>query len=456
MRIYCKLFFQIGHAFSRLQRCLSFVLWIALLFVSSIQTLVADDKASEDFNRLIQMARGDDREAKEKAFSVLKEKANSNHAEAQYHLGRCYQKGWGMAKSPREAAAWFLKASRSGHQESVNRFAGCLLAGEGVEQDIERGLRLLIENGEQENANALYNVGWAWGHGLLGDVTEELRKKHELPDQTVLARWLAEIIKSERIIFDEYSWGMSGQIRPFPRECVDHYIRAARLSHPYASLILLIDYYLTSAQLKESADLEDAIMLAVNISQMDDPFTVSFMSEILEKSYLFKPAHFHSIKPACDSKARQLLRTSAAKGDVQSQWLLHLAYSEGQLGIQKNKQQGRYWRKQYMQTLTKLAKEGDASAQYELAGDLYREFGEKKQKDEKTRQVIAHWYEQAARQGHPNAQRQIGLCYRSGWGVPREPEKEKHWLKEAENQGITTSDNLFQGDGSWIIEATPE
>ena len=47
----------------------------------------------------------------------------------------------------------------------------------------------------------------------------------------------------------------------------------------------------------------------------------------------------------------------------------------------------------------------------------------------------AHWFEQAALQGHVDAQYNLGLMLESGDGVPKDKEKAAYWLEAAAAQG---------------------
>jgi len=49
----------------------------------------------------------------------------------------------------------------------------------------------------------------------------------------------------------------------------------------------------------------------------------------------------------------------------------------------------------------------------------------------------AKWFRKAADQGHANAQYMLGLAYEGGVGLAKSDADAKHWLKRAENQGIS-------------------
>jgi uncharacterized protein len=53
-----------------------------------------------------------------KAFHWFQKAADQGHAEAQYNLGFCYDKGVGVAQSFVKAFHWFQKAANQGHAEA--------------------------------------------------------------------------------------------------------------------------------------------------------------------------------------------------------------------------------------------------------------------------------------------------------------------------------------------------
>jgi len=77
-----------------------------------------------------------------------------------------------------------------------------------------------------------------------------------------------------------------------------------------------------------------------------------------------------------------------------------------------------------------LAKQGDASAQYNL-GIMYKK-GEGVPQDDKT---AVKWYRLAAKQGHADAQFGLGVMYKNGWGVPQDDKTAVKWYKLAAKQG---------------------
>lgn len=83
--------------------------------------------------------------------------------------------------------------------------------------------------------------------------------------------------------------------------------------------------------------------------------------------------------------------------------------------------------------LQRLARQGDAKAQYELA-NLYA-LGEAPPGEPDPDRMAARWYFEAAQQGHADAQYALGLFFLSGKGVIQNQDEALKWLKRAAAAG---------------------
>lgn len=54
----------------------------------------------------------------EQAVPKLKTAAEKGHKKAQYRLGRCYEKGYGVTKSDETAVFWYQKAANQGYHKA--------------------------------------------------------------------------------------------------------------------------------------------------------------------------------------------------------------------------------------------------------------------------------------------------------------------------------------------------
>ena len=108
-------------------RALALCLGLLLAFATGV--------ARADFNDgVLALMTGD----YDKALKTLVPLAEtSNHAYAQYFLGRMYSEGRGVEKNLQEGAKWYRKAAEKGVQDAQFRLGGLYEAGEGVPQDME-------------------------------------------------------------------------------------------------------------------------------------------------------------------------------------------------------------------------------------------------------------------------------------------------------------------------------
>jgi len=93
-----------------------------------------------------------------------------------------------------------------------------------------------------------------------------------------------------------------------------------------------------------------------------------------------------------------------------------------------------------LQNWLPLAEAGHAEAQL-FMGVLYR-YGLAVEKDP---QQSVYWYERAAENGDVDAQNELGLFYELGWGVKQDIWQAASWYEQAREQDICLSDTLATG-----------
>jgi uncharacterized protein len=79
----------------------------------------------------------------DKAFKELLPEAAKGDPDAQYILARMHQAGWGTPKDMKKAQEYFSQAARLGHVPSQKEYGAALALGDGVEQDVNEGLKWL-------------------------------------------------------------------------------------------------------------------------------------------------------------------------------------------------------------------------------------------------------------------------------------------------------------------------
>lgn len=126
------------------------------------------------------------------------------------------------------------------------------------------------------------------------------------------------------------------------------------------------------------------------------------------------------------SAALQSVRKLAEQGDARAQYLLGTAYSNGD-GVQMDLAKAAEW-------FEKAALQGDAEAQHRL-GSAYSE-GKGVTKDAAR---AFEWWQKAAAQGAASAQNSLGWAYDAGEGVLRDEAKAFEWFQKAAMQGLAVA-----------------
>ena len=94
----------------------------------------------------------------------------------------------------------------------------------------------------------------------------------------------------------------------------------------------------------------------------------------------------------------------------------------------------------YKSDLIKEAELGDAEAQFNLATAYYVAIIPNKKK-------AFYWYECAAKQGHPEAQRFLGMCYLCGEGVKADEQMAYEWYILSARNGDVEAQKFLKTRG---------
>ena len=93
-------------------------------------------------------------EKNEEAFEYYLKAASQGDAEAQYNLGVCYRKGYGVEKNLTEAVKWYRKAADQGIAKAQGFLGVCYYQGDGVEKDYKQAVIWFRKAADQGNAQA--------------------------------------------------------------------------------------------------------------------------------------------------------------------------------------------------------------------------------------------------------------------------------------------------------------
>ncbi len=116
----------------------------------------------------------------EKGLRFLLEAFRLGEMKCGRHVGLCYQNGVGTPRDPVQAYRYFCAAADRGDSTAKLYKADCLLAGEGVEQDIQEAIglyRSMVERREHDKVGAAYALARIYRDGVYAE--KDLKKARE-------------------------------------------------------------------------------------------------------------------------------------------------------------------------------------------------------------------------------------------------------------------------------------
>ena len=109
------------------------------------------------------------------ALRWYRKAAEQGHAKAQYHLGRMYLVGFGVARDTAEAVRWYRKAAEQGLVKAQSFLGGMYESGFGVARNDREAVRWSRKAAEQGDARAQSNFGVMYYEGR-GGVAQNYRE----------------------------------------------------------------------------------------------------------------------------------------------------------------------------------------------------------------------------------------------------------------------------------------
>lgn len=128
-----------------------------------------------------------DAEKYEQAIPKLRASAEKGHKKAQYRLGRCYDKGYGVREDDKLAFSWYMKAAAQGHAKSQYQVGKCYKNGEGVEKNRVKAFQYFEKAAKQDNGKAQLALGKCY-----------LKGKGVAADRAKAISWLRKAVKDEQ------------------------------------------------------------------------------------------------------------------------------------------------------------------------------------------------------------------------------------------------------------------
>ncbi len=110
-------------------------------------------------------------------FKQQMPKAEAGDMEAQYDIGRMYERGNGVPKDVEKAFEWYVKAAKQGNDKAAFKVGYSFLRGDGTAQDNEKALKWLNTAAERNNVRAFYYLGTIYekGRGVSVNLDTALR-----------------------------------------------------------------------------------------------------------------------------------------------------------------------------------------------------------------------------------------------------------------------------------------
>ena len=108
------------------------------------------------------------------AVPKLRAAAEKGHKKAQYRLGRCYSKGYGVEENDRTAFEWYMKAAKQGSAKAQYQLGKSYKNGSGVEKDRKKAVEWFEKAAKQDNGEAQLALGKAYlkGKGVTADAAK--------------------------------------------------------------------------------------------------------------------------------------------------------------------------------------------------------------------------------------------------------------------------------------------
>lgn len=93
------------------------------------------------------------------AVKLFHKAAKRGHIEAQFKLGICYRRGWGVTQDYDKAVKWYREAAERGHADAQNSLGTRYKKGQGVLKNLDKAQEWYLKAAEQGNAIAQKNLG---------------------------------------------------------------------------------------------------------------------------------------------------------------------------------------------------------------------------------------------------------------------------------------------------------
>lgn len=107
----------------------------------------------------------------DKVLKQIRPLAETGDSRSQYAMGVLYENGFAVAKDPKQAAAWYLKAAEQGNSDAQYNLGAMYEHGIGMPVNYSNAARWYLPTAEQGDIDALSNLGVLYqkGQGVTED-----------------------------------------------------------------------------------------------------------------------------------------------------------------------------------------------------------------------------------------------------------------------------------------------
>ena len=99
------------------------------------------------------------------AFPLIKEEAKKGDANAQFLLGKMYQRGEGTSVNINKAVYWYTQSANHNNADAQNNLANLYANGYGVKKDLKQAFELYSKSANQGKVSAQFNLGIMYQKG---------------------------------------------------------------------------------------------------------------------------------------------------------------------------------------------------------------------------------------------------------------------------------------------------
>ncbi|MBI5251121.1 MAG: SEL1-like repeat protein [Desulfomonile tiedjei] len=352
----------------------------------------------------------------------IRELAERGDPEAQLRLGGMYEAGLGVPRDQEQAALWYSRAAKKGHEKASKAITRLQSQGTSTPAGSQTGGKTepvkiaSLPPGDQylQRATDLTNRIAAGDESarkarteLYGDSTarESLRRSAEAGDPRAQFH-LGNILVSGTGVTKDYV------------EAVKWYRKGAEQGYAPAQVNLGTMY---SSGQGVAKDHDEAVKLYRKAADEGYAFAQNNLGSAYEHGQGVAKDHDEAVK---------LYRKAAEQGLALAQNNLGSMYARGH-GVGKDYNEALRWYR-------KAAEQGNSTAQLSL-GIAY-EHGQGVPKDYSE---AVRWYRKAAEQGHARAQAFLAFMYRQGYGVQKDYKEALEWARKSVEQNDGYGSNVL-------------